>query len=272
MSCIQTAVVAVSAAPLTKLPISDGSLADEVLYGMQVTVQGPPQYGFYRIRTSYEYEGFLPMESLQIGDTALDWMRREKAQVTSLFCDILPAPKIQSRPLITLSKGALLCPLHTRLDGFSMVLLCDGAIGFCQTEHLHPLIKDPLPEPLFRLQVVKTALSFLGTPYRWGGKTPLGIDCSGLCSLSYWLCGRMIFRDVHIPLLPPLHAIPLEDAKPGDLLFFPGHMALYLGDGKFVHSTALKGNSGVQQGSLFPGMPGFRPDLAQTLLCVGSIF
>ena len=63
------------------------------------------------------------------------------------------------------------------------------------------------------------------------------------------------------------------DAAAGsDLLFFPGHVAMYLGDGRFVHSTSHVGTHGVAVNSLTPGDPLFRPDLLETMTGAGSIF
>ena len=70
--------------------------------------------------------------------------------------------------------------------------------------------------------------SYLGAQYRWGGKTPLGIDCSGIVSMAYLLNGVTIYRAAAIKSGFALHEISLEAAKPGDLLFFPGHVAMYL--------------------------------------------
>ena len=60
--------------------------------------------------------------------------------------------------------------------------------------------------------------------------------------------------------------------KPGDLLFFPGHVAMYLGDGRYIHSTAKNGSDGVVINSLDPEDPDYRADLDQGMTAVGSIF
>jgi cell wall-associated NlpC family hydrolase len=58
----------------------------------------------------------------------------------------------------------------------------------------------------------------------------------------------------------PVKEIPAEQGKPADLLFWPGHVALYLGEGRYIHSTGR--SSGVVINSLDPQHPDFREDLA----------
>ena len=99
-----------------------------------------------------------------------------------------------------------------------------------------------------------------------------GIDCSGFCSMCYLLNGVVIYRDARIESGFPVHSVPIEHAKAGDLLYFPGHIALYLGEGRFLHATARSGDDGVVTASLNPSDPDFRADLAASLLAAGSIF
>ena len=92
--------------------------------------------------------------------------------------------------------------------------------------------------------VVKRALQTVGTPYRWGGTTPgKGLDCSGLVKYAY-----SDVREVDLPRTSNAMAqghgqtVDRKDLKPGDLLFFNiksrnvNHVAIYLGDNKFVHA------------------------------------
>ena len=127
-------------------------------------------------------------------------------------------------------------------------------------------------EALLRQEIVDRALSFLGTQYRWGGKTVLGIDCSGLAFMSYMLCGILIYRDARIMPGFPVKEIPAERAGKGDLLFFPGHVAVSLGEGRFVHATAYPGCSWVTINSLHEKDPDYRADLRERLIAAGSIF
>ena len=65
---------------------------------------------------------------------------------------------------------------------------------------------------------------------------------------------------------------PREAMKPGDLMYFPGHVAMYLGEGKYIHSTGKAGSDGVVVNSLDPEAPDFRADLKEKLTGVGSYF
>jgi cell wall-associated NlpC family hydrolase len=124
----------------------------------------------------------------------------------------------------------------------------------------------------FRNQVVREAFNYCGTQYRWGGKTTMGIDCSGLTSMCYMLQGILIYRDAKIIAGFPVKDIPIKDRKKGDLLYFPGHIAMYIGRDRYIHSTAKKGSDGVVVNSLNPNDSDYREDLAKTLYAVGSIF
>ena len=104
----------------------------------------------------------------------------------------------------------------------------------------------------------------------------MGIDCSGLAFMSYLMCGILIYRDARIMPGFPVREIPMgnpaETAKKGDLLFFPGHVAISLGEGRFVHSTAYPGCGCVTVNSLNEEDPDYREDLKERLIAVGSIF
>ena len=104
----------------------------------------------------------------------------------------------------------------------------------------------------------------------------MGIDCSGLAFMSYLMCGILIYRDARIMPGFPVREIPMgnpaDTARVGDLLFFPGHVAVSLGEGRFVHATAYPGCGCVTVNSLNEKDPDFRKDLREKLIAVGSVF
>ena len=93
-----------------------------------------------------------------------------------------------------------------------------------------------------------------------------------MTSMSYMLCGIMICRDASICEGFPVKEIPFENKKPGDLFYWPGHIAMYMGDDMFIHSTGKNGSDGVVINSLNPAHELYREDLAKSIKAVGSIF
>lgn len=177
--------------------------------------------------------------------------------------------------MISLTKGAVVAILDIPDEkGWVKISLWDGRIGYLKSKFLGDYMEntESKKEEELRQDIVKTALSYLGTQYRWGGKSPLGIDCSGLCSMAYMIHGVLIFRDARIKEGFPVREISYEVMKPADLLYFPGHIAMYIGQGKYIHATAKNGSDGVVINSLDPLDKDYRDDLSKSLKAVGSIF
>jgi len=96
-----------------------------------------------------------------------------------------------------------------------------------------------------RAQIVFTAMQMVGVPYQWGGSTPEGFDCSGLVQYAYSNAGLRLPRTAEAQL-DASAPLTLENAQAGDLLFFrdgghTSHVAIYLGQGRFVHAPSTGG-------------------------------
>lgn len=270
------AIVKAPICSLLAAPTRESTLGDEALYGMVVDILEAPAPGWYRVRTHYRYEGIVSAEDLIVGnEAAAGWEALPKKIIRNKnFCDILSAPKVQGWILATLPRGGIVSPVGQPEKGWQQVRLADGRTGFLPESiladcHTAPLSQD---EGVLRQALVDAAMLYRGTHYRWGGKSPMGIDCSGLVSMAYLLCGILIYRDAHIRDDFPIHEIPLEAIKPGDLLFFPGHVAMYIGQGRYCHSTGKSGDNGFTVNSLIPSDPDYRADLREIITQVGSYF
>ncbi len=91
-------------------------------------------------------------------------------------------------------------------------------------------------------RIASTAERMLGVPYRYGGKGTEGFDCSGLVFYSHRAAGRRVPRTTR-GQFRAARPISMEALRPGDVLFFDfedkiGHVAIYTGDGEFVHAPS----------------------------------
>ena len=264
-------VVSAPLCPLYAAASAGAERSDELLCGWTAELLEEFSTGWCRVRTKYRYEGWARREHLR---PAGDWTGRNKRLVRAPFADVLARPEVESPVLDTLPRGALAAPVGEAGEGWQKIALPDGREGYTKCSLWEDDYKTPpaASEEALRARAVEVALSYQGTQYRWGGKSPLGIDCSGLTFMAWFFCGVSLYRDARLVDGFPARPIPFEARKPGDLLYFPGHIALYLGNDRYIHSTARASSDGVVINSLDPAAPDYRADLREKLYAVGSVF
>lgn len=263
-------IIGVERCPIYLKPALDSVYADEGIYGMGCRVVGN-ESDFYVVEMEYGYRGYILKADFQ--PCSLDvWQSKRNALVISPSADVLPEPTYKGAPKRTLPRGAyVILNGESQIAGWVEIELADGILGFMRVEWLRDMrgILDR-SESDQREAVVQDAKRYLGTIYKWGGKTPLGIDCSGLTFMAYWLNGLSIYRDAKIVEGFAIRSIAEEKMALADLLYYEGHVVLYLGNGLFIHSKG--GCGGVIIHSLNLDDPLYSPLNNQVLLAVGSYF
>lgn len=205
---------------------------DEVLHGTEVCILEEEQNGYIKIETEYNYKGFVPIWAIRVGSYAGE----ERNIITNMFADILSEPKVQGSIQDSLPMGAFIKVISEDVDKrYVYVELVDGRRGFIRKDFIGNLKNHLNNEHQLRQDIINTALKYKGAQYRWGGKTHLGIDCSGLCFMSYFINGITIFRDSD--LREPVKQIDDKNIQKADLIYFKGHIGMYLGDGQMIHSS-----------------------------------
>ncbi|MFB5195498.1 C40 family peptidase [Neobacillus sp. KR4-4] len=107
---------------------------------------------------------------------------------------------------------------------------------------------DKAEAAYYHTKAISVAKANLGVPYRWGGLSPRGFDCSGLVKYSYGKAGKVLPRTAADMYYKKGYRV--KSLKVGDLMFFsqnkaskPSHVAIYIGGGKMIQSSSSKGVS-----------------------------
>lgn len=263
-------------AVLREKPAFDSQVADEVVYGMRVTVETHLYTGWNLVHTEYGYPGYIRDEDIMVERR----MTGRCEYVRTAFAAVYTNPDIKAPIMMTLLQGSRVSVMMREGNGYTEVHLYDNRIGYiktcalCSISHGSDAVWQAIEERegIMRSRLVENAMAYLHTPYRYGGKTPMGIDCSGLCFMAYYMCGVMIWRDSQMKPDYPVHEIARQSMDRGDLLYFDGHVAMYIGEDQFVHATDRMGIESVVVESLNPQDVNYRMDLAQQSYICGSVF
>jgi hypothetical protein len=211
-------------APLRSAPSSDSMLATQALKGERITIYDRDSEGWaWGQLNSDGYVGWVPDRALAKPGAALTH------KVTALRTFVFPGPSIKLPPADTLTLGAkiAIARLH---DSFAVT----GDGGFLPARHLGELDR-------FEPDFVAVAEQFCGTPYLWGGKSSLGVDCSGLVQIALNTCGTGCPRDSDMQeagLGRALSGPESQVLQRGDLIFWKGHVAIARDADTILHANA----------------------------------
>ena len=211
-------------APLREAPSADAMLSTQALKGERVTIYDRNGEGWAWGQLNIDgYVGWLP-------DAAL---ARETSvpthKVTAIRTFAFPGPSIKLPPSDSLVMGSWV--EITREDG-AFAITHDG--HYLPKQHLADLHD-------YESDFVAIAERFIGTPYLWGGKSSLGIDCSGLVQIALNAAGTGCPRDSDMQqdgLGRALNPAEAKKLQRGDLIFWKGHVAIVRDADTIVHANA----------------------------------
>lgn len=208
-------------ADVKRQPTPDAPLDTQALFGDHVMVYEITDEGWaWGQLESDGYVGWLSEQALGTPGAAAT----HKVATTRTLC--FPGPSIKLPPLAALPLGAALSIVRQD-ERFAVT----GNGWHLPTVHLAPIKAK-------ESDFVAVAEMFLGTPYLWGGKTSLGLDCSGLVQVALQAAGLACPRDSDMQELALGAPAALTNLKRGDLVFWKGHVAIVRDAATLLHANA----------------------------------
>lgn len=218
----EPAEIVVPAVGVRRQPGFDAEMLTEALQGERVLVfDREDGWAWAQLETD-GYVGYVPESALSAELT----VPTHRVAVPLTFC--YPADDLRSQPTLAAFLNAR---LQIAEVGDTWSRLANGSYVF--TRHLAALDGRPA-DP------VTVASMFVNVPYRWGGKTHSGLDCSGLIQIAFHAAGRACPRDTDMierslgRLLPTADPAVLES---GDLVFWKGHVGMMIDGQRIIHAN-----------------------------------
>ncbi|ANH82445.1 hypothetical protein A8C56_17040 [Niabella ginsenosidivorans] len=220
-------IVVVPAAPVRKKAHHRFEMVNQLLFGEKVAVLDVKSGEWFKIKSLYDgYKGWVTWHMLQeIDKTAV------RATTPALAGALLNNIEVNGLPM-HIPMGSFLWELE---KGAGTV----GNWNYAYKGKLAAQFTDPTER---KKAIERYAKEWLNAPYLWGGKTILGVDCSGFAQTIFKMAGIALQRDAWQQAQSGTIVKHLRDAQPGDLAFFDDkeeivHVGILLGPDTIIHSS-----------------------------------
>lgn len=220
----QDQVCSVPVAAIRRIPSAEGEQVDQLLHGER----------FAMLETKLGPDGETWCWGQARRDGYVGWVAGE-ALAERLA---VPTHRVAALRAYAFAQPSIKAPILGLYSMNALVALDAREGRFAQAAHGGWFVENQLsPIGVFEDDRVAVAARFVGTPYQWGGRESLGLDCSGLVQQSLYACGLSCPRDSDQQALLG-HEIGPQDLRRGDLVFWRGHVGIMTDSQSLLHANA----------------------------------
>lgn len=260
------AVVEFSANFMREEPAYEAENGDQSLMGTVVEVVGEKDY-WSQIISPEPYKAWVNTMGIveMSGGQIREYIDSPKYICTADYTHIYSKPDIKSQRISDFVMGGLVRQITdargraVRHGRFAGVMLPSGVRGWVLRDEIEDFSSWTESRRFTAENIISTAYKFLGVPYMWGGTSIKSVDCSGLARCVFFMNGILLPRNASQQARTGVD-VGMDELQPGDLLFFGraataespervSHVAIYLGGGRYIHSSQVVRISSLDSGA-----------------------
>lgn len=210
-------------------------LETEALYGEKIKILKVYNDWYYGELETDGYKGWIKKDHLT-------HVHKINFKISVSLSIVNSEPSHKSRVITYLPMGAYIYAIkyNVKWHKIRLTLNKKEVFGFIPNSHISKI-------GVTNKNWVNYSKSFLSCPYKWGGRTYLGIDCSALLQLSLQIAGILLPRNSSDQISTKyMTYIKDRTLNKGDIVYWPGHIGIMVSAKRIIHSNASTGNTVIQ--------------------------